>query len=66
MACKRTKKFLEENGISYQDVNVAFDRQAKEEMIQKTGRMAVPVIEIDGETTIGFDENVLKQKLGIT
>ncbi len=63
--CKRTKKLLEDNGIAYQDFDVAADREAREEMIRKTGQMAVPVIEIDSDIVVGFDEGWLKQKLGL-
>jgi glutaredoxin len=57
--------FLDEHNIAYQDVDVATDSAAREEMVKKTGQMAVPVIEIDGEFTIGFNEALLKEKLGL-
>jgi glutaredoxin 3 len=57
--------FLDEHNIAYQDVDVATDSAAREEMVKKTGQMAVPVIEIDGEFTIGFNEAQLKEKLGL-
>ena len=57
--------FLDEHDIAYQDVDVATDSAAREEMVKKTGQMAVPVIEIDGEFTIGFNEALLKEKLGL-
>jgi len=60
-----TKSFLDANNISYQDLNVAEDKAAREEMIAKSGQMSVPVIDIDGELVIGFDEPQLKQKLGL-
>jgi glutaredoxin 3 len=63
--CKRTKKLLEDNGIAYQDFNVGTDRVAREEMVHKTGQMGVPVIEIDGDIVVGFDEGWLKEKLGL-
>ncbi|KKS23560.1 MAG: hypothetical protein UU83_C0047G0006 [Candidatus Jorgensenbacteria bacterium GW2011_GWF2_41_8] len=34
-------------------------------MIKKTGQMGVPVIDIDGELTIGFDQPKLKELLGL-
>ena len=34
-------------------------------MVRKSGALAVPVIEIDGETLVGFNEAQLKEKLGI-
>lgn len=58
------KQFLEEKGISYQEIDVASDKKAREEMVKKTGRMAVPVVEIDGNVTVGFDEASLEKQLG--
>lgn len=63
--CKRAKRLLDDNHVSYQDFNVAEDIAAREEMMRKSGRMAVPVIEIDGEVTVGYDEAWMKQKLGL-
>jgi len=63
--CKMAKKFLEDNGIKYQDLNVAQDRAARAEMINKSGQMGVPVIDIDGELILGFDQARLKEKLGL-
>jgi glutaredoxin-like YruB-family protein len=63
--CKMTKKFLEDNGIKYQDLNVAQDKAARDEMINKSGQMGVPVIDIDGELILGFDQAQLKEKLGL-
>ena len=57
--------FLDEHNVAYQDVDVATDSAAREEMVKKTGQMAVPVIEIDGEFTIGFNEAQIKEKLGL-
>ncbi len=56
---------LDQNKISYQNFDVASDKAARDEMVNKTGQLAVPVLEIDGEINIGFDENWLKQKLGL-
>ncbi len=63
--CKMTKKFLEDNGIKYQDLNVAQDKAARDEMISKSGQMGVPVIDIDGELVLGFDQAQLKERLGL-
>jgi len=63
--CKRAKQFLEERGIPFQVIDVGADKAAREEMIKKSGQMAVPVIEIDGVPTVGFDEAALKKQLGL-
>jgi len=56
---------LDNNNISCQNLNVAEDKAALDEMIDKSGQMSVPVIEIDGDLMIGFDEAQLKQRLGL-
>lgn len=63
--CKMTKKFFDENKISFEEHDVASDAKSRDEMIQKTGQMGVPVIDIDGQITIGFDQVRLKTLLGI-
>jgi len=42
---------------------VASDKNAREEMLKKTGRMAVPVVEINGNVIVGFDEASLNKQL---
>ena len=63
--CKMAKKFLEDNGIQYQDLNVAEDETARREMIDKSGQMGVPVIDVDGTLVLGFNQAQLKEKLGL-
>ena len=63
--CRRVKQFLEDNGIKYKDFNVAEDPAAREEMINKCKRLAVPTICIYGEVILGFNEAQLKEKLGL-
>lgn len=63
--CKMTKEFFKENNVSYEEKNVATDAAAREDMIKKSGQMGVPVIDIDGELTVGFDKERLSGLLGI-
>jgi glutaredoxin-like YruB-family protein len=63
--CARTKQFLKENNITFQDFDVSSNQQAAEEMIKKSGQMGVPVLDIDGEIILGFDKERIKQALGI-
>ena len=46
--CKMTKEFLQKNNIPYEELNVAEDEKAREEMVQKSNQLGVPVIDIDG------------------
>ena len=61
--CKRAKDYLSQKGIPYTDINVAQDRDAAKEMIQKSGQMGVPVITIDGEVVVGFNQTLLDRLL---
>ena len=63
--CVKAKEFLKENNIEFEDVNVAEDQEKAQYIIEKTGQMGVPVIEIDGEFIIGFNEAALREKLGL-
>jgi glutaredoxin len=59
------KTFFKANGVAYKDYNVASDLEKRKEMIDKTGQMGVPVIDIAGEVVVGFDEPKIKETLGI-
>ncbi len=63
--CKMTKEFFTKNKVEYSEVNVAEDDAAREEMIQKSGQLGVPVIDVNGEIFIGFDKKGLSEALGI-
>jgi glutaredoxin 3 len=63
--CKKVKQFLDANKVAYQDFDVAQDHAARDEMVKKSSQTAVPVIIIDGEIVVGFNEPVLKEKLSI-
>ena len=63
--CKMAKKFFDDHNIKYEAYDVATDVKSRDEMIQKTGQMGVPVIDIDGKIVIGFDQPKLKELLGI-
>ena len=64
--CQMTKDFLKEKGIAYSDFDVAHDLEKRQEMIQKSGQMGVPVIFVGDEMIIGFDKERLASTLGIT
>jgi glutaredoxin-like YruB-family protein len=63
--CIRTKQFLKENNIDFQDIDVSSNQQAADEMMSKTGQMGVPVIDIEGQIVVGFDREKIKATLGI-
>ena len=63
--CIRAKQFLTENNTPFENYDVSSDQQKAEEMIQKSGQMGVPVLDIDGQIIVGFDKERIKQALGL-
>jgi glutaredoxin 3 len=63
--CAMAKKFLMEHNVTYTEINVAADTKAAQEIIDKTGQMGVPVLEIGGKLIVGFDLDEIKGALGI-
>lgn len=63
--CIRAKQFLKDQNIPFEDIDVSTNETAAEEMIQRSGQMGVPVLDIDGEIIIGFDKPKIAQALGL-
>jgi len=63
--CMMSKKFLKENNIDFEDIDVSTDQAKAQEMVQKSGQMAVPVLDIDGEIIVGFDKEKIRKALGL-
>ena len=63
--CIRAKQFLKDNNIAFEDIDVSSNQQAADEMVEKSGQMGVPVLDIAGEVIVGFDKERIKQALGL-
>jgi len=63
--CHAAKEFFKEHNIAFTDYNVSEDATKRDEMVQKSGQMGVPVIFIDNDMVIGFDESRVKKLLNI-
>lgn len=63
--CISLKEFLKEKSIDFENIDVSSDTIKADEMVKKSGQMGVPVVDIDGDVVVGFDQNLLKEKLGI-
>jgi glutaredoxin-like YruB-family protein len=61
--CHRTKEYLAQKGVKFTEYNVSNDREKAQEMIQKSGQMGVPVITIDNNVIIGFNQPELDKLL---
>jgi glutaredoxin-like YruB-family protein len=63
--CNLAKDFLKEHNVAYTEYDVAADVKKRKEMVDKTGQMGVPVIDVEGEIMVGYGEEALAKALGI-
>ena len=63
--CVTLKEFLKENNIDFEEIDVSKDDKLKEEIIEKSGQIGVPVLEIDGQIVAGFDKKKICKLLNI-
>ncbi|MBI2005009.1 glutaredoxin family protein [Patescibacteria group bacterium] len=63
--CHMAKEFFNEKGVPFTNYDVSVDAAKRQEMIQLTGQLGVPVIVIDGDLMVGFDRAKLAAKLGL-
>lgn len=63
--CKAAKEFFTEHNIQYTNKDVTTNPEFANEMIAKSQQMGVPVIDIEGQIIVGFDESKLRELLDI-
>lgn len=64
--CVYAKDFLTEHSVAFEDVDVSINREKAIEMVQKSGQMGVPVIDIGGDIVVGFQPQVFSKLLALT
>jgi len=63
--CIRAKQFLQDNDIDFEDIDISADQEKAKDLVEKSGQMGVPVLDIDGEIIVGFDKDKISQALGL-
>jgi glutaredoxin len=60
------KDFFVKNNVAFQEFDVGHDLAKRQEMIEKSGQMGVPVISVGDDMIVGFNKPRLTELLGIT
>ena len=63
--CVTLKEFLRDNDVDFEDIDVSHDQKLVDEMVQKSGQMGVPVVDIDGQIVVGFGREKIVELLNI-
>lgn len=61
--CRMAKDFLEKEGVEFTVVDVSEDEEAAREMVEKSGQMGVPVMEVEKTIVVGFDRGAYRKAL---
>lgn len=61
--CHKAKEYFEDKNIAFEDLDVSSDMKAAMDMINKSGQRGVPVIDIDGNIIVGFDQEQIDRLL---
>jgi glutaredoxin 3 len=65
MECCRVREFLSEEGVQFEDRNVAKSGAWRQELIARRGEVVVPVLFVGDEEIVGFDEPRIRRALGL-
>lgn len=61
--CRQVKDYLTQKGVEFTEHNVASDLEARNAMVQKSGQLGVPVVDVDGQMVIGFNRAKIDELL---
>ncbi|HEY4480404.1 MAG TPA: glutaredoxin family protein [Candidatus Paceibacterota bacterium] len=61
--CHMAKEFFKEKGIKYSEYDVLADVAKRQEMMDKSGQLGVPVIVIDEKVVVGFNQPQVEELL---
>jgi glutaredoxin-like YruB-family protein len=63
--CNTLKTWLQKNNVRYSDIDISRDQKAADELVRRSGQQGVPQTDINGRIVVGFDQQKLRELLGI-
>lgn len=61
--CRAVKEYLTSRNLEFSEVNIAADEVARDKVIEKTGHIGSPVVQIGDEFIFGFDTKKMQHLL---
>ncbi len=61
--CVMVKDYLKEKNVDFKDIDVGKNHDKAMEMVDKSGQMGVPVVDIKGKIIIGFNKPKIDEAL---
>lgn len=53
--CHMAKQYFRSRGVAYTEKDITQDTEGQSWVLDNTGQLGVPVIDIDGDVIVGFD-----------
>lgn len=63
--CNKVKDYLKNKRVPFREVDVMVDSTGAREMVAKSGQRGVPVVDIEGNIIIGFDQGSIDRLLDL-
>jgi len=61
--CMKVKQFLKDSNVDFENIDVGTNPDKAQEMVEKSGQMGVPVLDIAGDIIVGFDKDAIQKAL---
>ena len=61
--CNEIKAFLREKKVAYEEIDLTTNEQARDLLVEKTGHIGAPVVQIGDEFIFGFDRGKMERLL---
>ncbi|MFA6375781.1 MAG: glutaredoxin domain-containing protein [Candidatus Paceibacterota bacterium] len=61
--CSTLKDYLKDKKVNFTEVDVSEDEKERNEMIELSGQIGVPVVNVDGKIIVGFDKEQIDEVL---
>lgn len=63
--CYTLKEFFKKYNIDFEEIDISQNKEARDDIIKRSGGVGAPIIEIDGEIIVGFDKQKIVNLLKI-
>ncbi len=61
--CHAVKEYFRQKNVKYEEKDLTKDQAATQWVLENTGQLAVPVIDMDGAIIVGFDRHQIDARL---
>jgi glutaredoxin 3 len=61
--CHAVKEYFKQKNVKYEEKDLTKDPKAADWVLNNTGQLAVPVIDLDGTIIVGFDRPRIDEAL---